>query len=201
MPPTSLRGQRAYCTVVGAPCLPFRPGRARAGRWRTKVVTGKVAAQPTPEAPAKVVIGAYINDIQEFDFKTNSYAIDLYVWGRSRPLQDHGVHESLRLRRQHSRRAYDKPQVMPDGSLNSIIRYQGQFSTKFQLEKYPFDTQALLVVMEDTVAAADTQVYVRDPKDAVTINPDMTLPGFKIGKPELRIVERPYPTDWRSLRA
>ena len=26
---------------------------------------------------------------------------------------------------------YDKPQTMPDGSLYSIIRYQGQFSTKF----------------------------------------------------------------------
>jgi hypothetical protein len=83
---------------------------------------------------------------------------------------------------------------MPDGSLYSIIRYQGQFSTKFPLEKYPIETQALLVVMEDTVAAAHAQVYVPDPKDAVTINPDITLPGFKIGKPELRIVERPYPT-------
>ena len=30
----------------------------------------------------KVVVGAYINDIQELDFKTNSYAIDLYVWFR-----------------------------------------------------------------------------------------------------------------------
>src|SRR5512141_2731117 len=45
-------------------------------------VTEEVAAQPTPAAPVKVVIGAYINDIQELDFKTNSYAIDLYVWFR-----------------------------------------------------------------------------------------------------------------------
>jgi hypothetical protein len=88
---------------------------------------------------------------------------------------------------------------MPDGSLYSIIRYQGQFSIKFQLEKYPFDTQALLVVMEDTVAAADAQVYLPDPEDVVTINPDITLPGFKIGKPELRIVERPYPTNFGDL--
>src|SRR5262245_60631238 len=56
------------------------------------------------------------------------------------------------------------------------------------LEKYPFDTQSLLVVMEDTLAAADAQVYVPDPKVAVTINPDITLPDFKIGKPDLRIL-------------
>src|SRR5258705_2384663 len=45
-------------------------------------VTKEVTAQPTPAAPVKVVVGAYINDIQELDFKTNSYAIDLYGWFR-----------------------------------------------------------------------------------------------------------------------
>ena len=47
---------------------------------------------------------------------------------------------------------YHEPKKMPDGSLYSIIRYQGRFSTKFPLEKYPFDTQLLSVVMEDTVS-------------------------------------------------
>ncbi|HET7852739.1 MAG TPA: hypothetical protein VFK91_08340, partial [Methyloceanibacter sp.] len=41
-----------------------------------------VAEPAAGEAPVKVVVGAYINDIQELDFKTNSYAIDLYVWFR-----------------------------------------------------------------------------------------------------------------------
>jgi hypothetical protein len=87
---------------------------------------------------------------------------------------------------------------MPDGSVYAIIRYHGQFSTKFRLEKYPFDTQELLV-MEDTVAAADAQVYVADENGGVTINPDITLPGFKVGKPELRVVERAYPTNFGDL--
>jgi hypothetical protein len=184
-------------------CLSARGEPEPAGA-APSAVAKEVAAEPTPEAPAKVVIGAYINDIQELDFKTNSYAIDLYVWFRwkgaeldpsktmefmNRYASDANLRDEL----------YDKPQAMPDGSLYSIIRYQGQFSTKFQLEKYPFDTQALLVVMEDTVAAADAQIYLPDPKDAVTINPDITLPGFKIGKPELRIVERPYPTNFGDL--
>ena len=163
-------------------------------------VTEAVAASPAPGGPAKVVVGAYINDIQELDFKSNSYAIDLYVWFRWTPAADFDPSKSMEFMNRYASDSnirdelYDKPKPMPDGSVYSIIRYQGQFSTKFQLEKYPFDTQALLVVMEDTVAAAHAQVYVPDPKDAVTINPDITLPGFKIGKPELRIVERPYPT-------
>jgi hypothetical protein len=167
-------------------------------------VTEEVTAEPTPAAPVKVVVGAYINDIQELDFKTNSYAIDLYVWFRWKA-PDLDPSKTMEFMNRYASDAnlrdalYDKPKSMPDGSLYSIIRYQGQFSTKFRLEKYPFDTQSLLVVMEDTVAAAVAQIYVPDADGGVTINPDITLPGFKVGKPQMRIVDRPYPTNFGDL--
>ena len=43
-----------------------------------------IAAEPAPGGPAKVIVGAYINDIQELDFKANNYVVDLYVWFRWR---------------------------------------------------------------------------------------------------------------------
>ena len=54
-------------------------------------------------------------------------------------------------------------------------------------------------MMEDTVSAADAQVYVPDEKGGVTINPDITLPGFKVGKPEMHVIERAYPTNFGDL--
>jgi hypothetical protein len=107
-----------------------------------KAVTDAVAAAPAPENPAKVVIGAYINDIQELDFKTNSYAIDLYVWFRWKPgdLEPNKTMEFMnRYAPNDDMRTdlYDKPTAMPNGSLYAIIRNQGRFSTKFPLEKYP----------------------------------------------------------------
>jgi hypothetical protein len=122
-----------------------------------KVIEAIAAAQ-APEGPDKVVVGAYVNDIQELDFKINSYAVDLYVWFRwkaqaldpSKTMEfmnryDPNDHERAEL--------YDKPKQMPDGSLYAIVRDQGRFSTKFQLADYPFDTQFLTVVMEDTVSS------------------------------------------------
>jgi hypothetical protein len=120
-------------------------------------------ATQTSDAPVKVMVGTYINDIQQLDFKTNNYAVDLYVWFRwkspdldpsktmefmNRYASDDNLREEL----------YDKPETMPDGSLYTIIRYQGKFSTNFALENYPFDTQVLTVVMEDTVSGADKEV-------------------------------------------
>jgi hypothetical protein len=164
-------------------------------------------AMPAAEdqaAPAKVIVGAYINDIQELDFKTNNYVIDLYVWFRwqgadanpSKTMEFMNRFASDDNRRDE---LYDESQVMPDGSRYDIIRYQGRFSTKFPLEKYPFDTQYLTVTMEDTLAGADTQVYVPDADGGVTINPRITLPGFKVGKPEIAVVAKPYPTNFGDL--
>ena len=155
------------------------------------------------DSPVQVTVGAFINDIQQLDFKTNNYAVDLYVWFRwkapdldpsktmefmNRYASDDNVREEL----------YAKPQIMPDGSLYAIVRYQGRFSTKFELETYPFDTQHLTVVMEDTISGADKQVYVPD-SDGVSLDPDITLPGFKVGKPTMRIADNTYPTNFGDL--
>ena len=159
------------------------------------------AASP---GPAEVIVGAYVNDIQELDFKANNYTVDLYVWFRwkdpsidpsktmefmNRYASDDNIRESL----------YEEPKPMPDGSLYAIIRYQGHFSTKFRLDGYPFDTQKLMVVMEDTIAGADAQVYVPDADGGVAINPDITLPGFSVGKPVMNVTSRPYPTNFGDL--
>lgn len=162
------------------------------------------AAAPAPESPAKVVVGAYINDIQELDFKTNNYSIDLYVWFRwkSPDLEPDKTMEFMnRFASDDNRRddLYDEPKAMPDGSLYAIIRYQGRFSTKFPLERYPFDTQYLTVALEDTISGAEKLVYVPDTEGGVTINPNITLPGFTVGKPLMRIVSKPYPTNFGDL--
>ena len=108
---------------------------------RSRAVIDAIAASPAPANPAEVIVGAYINDIQELDFKANNYVVDLYVWFRwktpdidpaktmefmNRFTSDDNVREAL----------YDQPKPMPGGSLYSIIRYQGRFAAKFPLEKY-----------------------------------------------------------------
>lgn len=122
---------------------------------------------PAPQTPNEILVGAYINDIQQLDFKTNNYAIDLYVWFRWKA-PDIDPSKTMEFMNRYTsgdnlREALmDEPEAMPDGSRYAIIRYQGRFSTKFRLDNYPFDRQRLTVVMEDTLSGAATQVYVPD---------------------------------------
>ncbi|MGH6737110.1 MAG: hypothetical protein ACRECX_13700 [Methyloceanibacter sp.] len=183
--------------------LVFVPWHAPAQEAPTEVMEA-IEAAPTPSSPQEVIVGAYVNDIQQLDFKSNNYVIDLYVWFRwrapdvdpsktmefmNRYASDDNLREDL----------LDAPEEMPDGSRYAIIRYQGLFSTKFPLEAYPFDKQHLRVTMEDTLAGADQQVYVPDGDQPVMIDPVITLPGFKVGKPTMRITTNTYPTNFGDL--
>ena len=155
---------------------------------------------PTPD-PADVILGAYINDIQQLDFKANNYVIDLYVWFRWKS-KDTDPSKTMEFMNRYAsddnlrEQLTETPTELPDGSFYSIIRYQGLFSTKFHLEKFPFDTQALTVIMEDTLLGASDQIYVPDGKTPVKINPIITLPGFSVGKPAMQVSTNTYPTDF-----
>jgi hypothetical protein len=50
--------------------------------------------------------------------------------------------------------------------------------------------------MEDTLAGAADQVYVPDGKTPVVIDPVITLPGFRVGKPAMRVTVNTYPTNF-----
>jgi hypothetical protein len=53
-----------------------------------EAVREAIAASPVPDTPTQVIVGAYINDIQELDFKANNYIVDPYVWFRWRAPRD-----------------------------------------------------------------------------------------------------------------
>ena len=158
------------------------------------------AAEAATPAPDQVIVGAYINDIHELDFRSHSYGVDLYVWFRWHNKDANPVKSMEFMNRynptEHQRDALlQVAKTMPDGSLYGIIREQGRFSAKFRFEKYPFDEQNLKLVFEDQVASVAVQSYVIL-DGGVQMNPDITLPGYKVGAPKLTISANKYPTNF-----
>lgn len=163
----------------------------------------EAAAATAATTPGKVTIGIYVNDVQDIDFKTNSYMVDLYLWMRwtradADPVKSIEFMNIFDPESQQKTVLLDAPKAMPDGSQYNIIRYQGRFSKKFRLERYPFDMQYLEFIIEDTVAPASEQQFVAD-KRAITVNPNMSLPGYRIATPAMTIADYTYPTDFGDL--
>lgn len=156
---------------------------------------------PAQAEPARVHVGAYVNDIQALDLRTHSYVVDLYVWFRwTDPAIDPGESfEFMNLfdpEAHIEEKTYEAPIDQPDGSKYQVVRHQGAFSTKFDVRRYPFDSQELRVAIEDADRTSDDLVYVLD---EVKINPDITLPGYTLGAPRLDIADKPYPTNFGDL--
>ncbi|MCM2343875.1 MAG: hypothetical protein NDJ24_04885 [Alphaproteobacteria bacterium] len=164
-----------------------------------------------PEArasqPNEVAIGLYIADIQEIDLKTHSYRLDLYMWFRWKnpeidPSQSAEFINMFEPADHVRTTIFDKPQVMPDGSLYMIIRDQGKFSSKFSLKRYPFDRQTLDIILEDNQHEAGNMVYVADTSiTPLTLNPAINVPGFNLRQPRLDITTFKYPTNFGDLRS
>lgn len=146
----------------------------------------------------RVAIGAYFNDIQGPDWLTNSYTVDLFLWMRWRhPELDPTAtmdfinrfqgwdHELIDL--------YDGPQDLPDGSQYMAFRYRGQFRGELLMHSYPFDRHELVIEIEDKERAANELEYVADTYP-VAINRAVTLPGFTLGEPRMRIEPHQYET-------
>ena len=184
--------------VLVAVCLPVLAVQAPAG------------AAPGPE---KVTVGAFIHDVQEIDLETGSFVMDFYLWLRwKNPAVD--PTDSLEVMNSNAfentttsstggvmgKALYPEPRDMPDGSKYMAYRYQGVFSRKMDLAKFPFDAQDLLIYFEDQDQDTRFLEFVPD-TTPVAISPTVTIPGYEIGTPTLTVQEQAYPTNFGDVSA
>ena len=159
-----------------------------------------VRADTGPDTgPDTVTVGVFINDLQDIDLASENFTVDFYLWMR---WKNPAIDPSLTIEAMNSEGTqnttssatggvsgeplYDAPLAMPDGSKYQVLRFQGVFSRKMSLEKYPFDTQVLEMVFEDKRSDASRLEFVRD-RPPVTVNdgPAMSIPGYVLGEPKM----------------
>jgi len=198
-----------------------RAGRFPASLIRVLLVLVAVLAIPlglpasvqADTGPDKVTVGVFINDLQDIDLASENFTVDFYLWMR---WTNPAIDPSLTIEAMNSEGTqnttssasggvsgeilYDAPLDMPDGSKYQVMRFQGVFSRKMNLEKYPFDTQVLEMVFEDKRRNKSGLEYVPD-NPAVTINdgPAMSIPGYVLGTPTMIVVAHKYPTNFGDI--
>lgn len=155
------------------------------------------------ETALPVTVGLYINDIHAVDLTTHSYGVDFYLWFRWKAPERNPV-ETFEFMNPFDPEAmvrtvlFDTPKSQPDGSLYQIVRCQGLFTTKFPVNRYPFDRQRIVVSIEDSTQGSSQQQYVPD-VEPIKVNQEITLPGYQIGSPRLVVRDKHYTTTFGDL--
>jgi hypothetical protein len=199
----------------------FRRGRLPASLIRVLLVLVAVVAIPlglpasvhADTGPDTVTVGVFINDLQDIDLASENFTVDFYLWMR---WKNPAIDPSLTVEAMNSEGTqnttssstggvsgeplYDTPLDMPDGSKYQVMRFQGVFSRKMNLEKYPFDTQVLEMVFEDKRTDTSRLEFVSD-TTPVTVNdgPAMSIPGYVLGTPSMTVVAHKYPTNFGDV--
>jgi hypothetical protein len=151
-------------------------------------------------AKDEVHVGIFVQDIQYIELKSHSYAVDFYVWFKWKNPKINPA-DTLEFTNPFEKWGHtltketEVPTRLPDGSLYQVIRCQGRFSKKFNLERYPFDRQELKFAFEDQRASSHDLIFVTN-ADSIKLNPELTIPGYVIEVPSIRVQDFKYPSDF-----
>lgn len=171
--------------------MSFRPPRRplRAAPIRALAVLAALClAAPAAAQPQRVWMGMYVVDLTDLDLKSSTYTGDFYLWVRWDGPRDatnfevmNGAGEpcSLGMRTQKGPVRYAQ------------FRCRYRFHRNFDLSRYPLDEHELTVEVEDRALSNAELVYEPD-RGFTALDPAISLPGWKVGKPELRVLTHHY---------
>jgi hypothetical protein len=119
-----------------------------------------------------------------------SYNVDMYMWFKWKdpdidPSRSFEFLNAFELWGHILTYESDEPERLSDGSYYQVLRNQGKFNAKLPLGRYPFDTQHLVVAVEDSQATKSGIVYVPDTRP-IALSEDLTLPGWSSSGPRSR---------------
>jgi len=150
------------------------------------------AAAPLRAAPERVLIGAYVTDLYDFNPGANCYTVSFWIWTRHVSPRLHPL-DTLVVRNAKSVALGKISEVPRNGEIwserfvTAVVRYD------WDLRYYPFDRHVLPLTIEEGVWDTGTLVYAGDAAhtkiDPLSTEDDWVVKAFRIA-----VVPVQYPT-------
>jgi hypothetical protein len=148
--------------------------------------------------PAKVIVGSYINKVQDLSFRENRYAVDFYIWFRWKAegaLADYKPLESFEI---INGRVDSKTSVVEKkiGDMNyASARITATIAENWNLTNFPFDHHRTQVRIEDSALTALDLTFVPDTTNS-RLGDEIEMPGWKAGNFASAVQGRLYKTNY-----
>jgi hypothetical protein len=166
-------------------------------------------SSPLP-VPRPVYVGIYLNQVPSLDLESNRYIADFYLWFR---WQGDDIDPSSTYEFMNAVESWDLlrapiyvdddgnavPDDLGDGWRYQVFHVQGHFGHPFDVRAYPFDSQDIVIVLEDTDAVVEDMIYVVD-ESTHTLPNDLAIPGWDLGAVTATVIEQDYPTNFGDTR-
>lgn len=161
-------------------------------------------AVPATAAPQEVLVGIYLQNVNDIDMKASLFTLDFYVWFRwkgdidpSTSFEFTNVVEKWGMTRDA---IYPQPVDLPDGAKYQCFHVQGKFNRKFDLRAYPLDDQELPIEVEDSRHLVGELVYVADTANC-GFSGAIAIPGWEVAQGSGKAGVLTYPTTFGRPQA
>lgn len=151
--------------------------------------------------PAQVVVGSYVNKIQDLSFKDNKYTLDFFIWFRWKAegaLADYKPLDSFEI---INGRIDNKTSVVEKkiGDVSyASVRVTATMAETWELASFPFDSHRMRVNIEDSGFSAKDLVFVAD-KTNSKLGDEIDMAGWRAKDFEATIEQKVYHTNYGDL--
>ena len=148
--------------------------------------------------PSEVIVGTYVNKIQDVSFRENRYTTDFYIWFRWKPqgaLADYKPLESFEIM---NGRVDGKTSVVEKkiGDVNyASARITATINENWDLTRFPFDWHRTGLRIEDSSLTALDLIFVPD-KINSRLGDEIEMPGWKAANFESGVQTQVYRTNY-----
>lgn len=136
------------------------------------VVVG-LAAIPAKAEPAKVRVSIYLLSLGKLDLDRATVPADFYLTFDCDDKCPPFDYEIMNGRISGSSKVEDIPN-------RKMYRIYAELRPTVDLRKFPFDSQAISIVIEDKGLEKDDLIYIADLKKS-GLDPEISLPGWTLG--------------------
>ena len=156
------------------------------------LVVFAAAAVPLRAAPERVLIGAYVTDLYDFNPGANCYTVSFWIWTRHVSPRLHPL-DTLVIRNAKSVTMGKVSEVPRNGEIwserfvTAVVRYD------WDLRHYPFDRHVLPLTIEEGVWDTSALVYAGDAAHT-KIEPASTEDDWVVNDFRIAVVPVQYPT-------
>lgn len=155
-----------------------------------------LAATQAPTNDPDVDVGIYINRVDSLSYVKGNYVVDMTLWFRWRNPNLH-PNKTFTIKGatiNHRRDEYDG-QMGKSGMHWAGVDIVASVPNKFDIEKFPFDAQKLLIQIEEVEQGAQVVNYRLD-EAHMRLNPRLEIPGWRVNGDNAFITLNEYPTNF-----
>jgi hypothetical protein len=153
---------------------------------------------PASAEPGKVVVGTYINKMQEVSFKDSKFTLDFYIWFRWKAVGELADYKPLESMELINGRIDGKTGIIEKkiGDLNyASARITATIFKTWGLDTFPFDKHSVRVHVEDSQFFASQLQFEPDLTNS-RLGDEISVPGWALSGFATEAVPKTYKSNY-----